>query len=278
MDFELPSLSVSVVAYRPNESVLADTLNSLVRSIEFALESKVLGYARVDLIDNNEKESPFDFSPMLKTFETTPKIRVQVISGHGNLGYGCGHNLSILKTGKTFHLVLNPDVILAPDAIFQAIGFMQSNDRVGLISPSAQNGTGEVEYLCKRFPTLLDLALRGFAPHAVKKVFDARMAKYELRNQIEQGRPFPVEIVSGCFMFWRTPLLKQIGGFSAHYFMYFEDFDVSLRASACSILMHVPSVQVIHFGGAAARKGIKHILMFVKSAAVFYKRNGLKLF
>jgi hypothetical protein len=273
------NISISVVVYRSNTEVLRKTFASLLEAVVVAQESGRLAEASLFIVDNDDGMNVFDVSLCSEIFGIDPKIlEVEVIAGHGNVGYGRGHNLAINRSMMDYHLILIPDVILESDAILQALQFFQQHRLVGMISPASRTGRGTTEYLCKRCPSLLDLLLRGFAPGGVKRLFEARLSRYEFRKETDDGIPFVAPIVSGCFMFGKTFLFKKVGGFSNDYFMYFEDFDLSLRISRFEILMHVPSVRNTHFGGGASRKGWRHILMFGKSALVFYRHYGLKFF
>ncbi|KUE80788.1 hypothetical protein ATO46_14560 [Aeromonas schubertii] len=81
-------------------------------------------------------------------------------------------------------------------------------------------------------------------------------------------------IVSGCFMLFRTDVLQQLGGFDPRFFLYFEDFDISLRAGKISRIAYVPQVKVVHHGGHASRKGWRHIWMFGRSMVTFFNIHG----
>ncbi|WES91767.1 glycosyltransferase [Aeromonas hydrophila] len=81
-------------------------------------------------------------------------------------------------------------------------------------------------------------------------------------------------IVSGCFMLFRTDVLQLLGGFDPRFFLYFEDFDISLRAGKISRIAYVPQVKVVHHGGHASRKGWRHIWMFGRSMVTFFNIHG----
>jgi len=72
--------------------------------------------------------------------------------------------------------------------------------------------------------------------------------------------------------------IDSTGGFDPRYFLYFEDFDWSVRLNRVTKTAYVPAVQIGHHGGGAAKKGFKHIYYFVKSALRFYRRHGWKWF
>jgi GT2 family glycosyltransferase len=59
--------------------------------------------------------------------------------------------------------------------------------------------------------------------------------------------------------------------------MYFEDSDLSLAVGELAGVLYVPSVRIKHYGGGAARKGIRHTTMFIRSAWTFFRTHGWKL-
>ncbi|HET8710499.1 MAG TPA: glycosyltransferase family 2 protein, partial [Spongiibacteraceae bacterium] len=135
---------------------------------------------------------------------------------------------------------------------------------------------GNRQYLCKRYPSVLDLLIRGFAPRVVRRFFVRRLASYEMRDILADEVVWNPLIISGCFMLLRSSILTKIRGFNPQYFLYFEDFDLSLRAAKVTQIAYVPSVQIIHYGGHAARKGLRHVLLFVRSAVTFFNSHGWK--
>lgn len=115
-------------------------------------------------------------------------------------------------------------------------------------------------------------------PAGLRAHFCNRLAHYEMRDVInDHDIVWDPPIVSGCFMLFRTEVLKKLGGFDPRYFLYFEDYDLSLRTHDVARVAYVPSVRVIHHGGGASRKGFAHIRMFAASAFKFYNRFGWRL-
>jgi GT2 family glycosyltransferase len=271
------SLSVSIVTYRPDASVIAETLQTLYAALARALAQGDLEQASVTIVDNGPgtQYAPFLEEQLQREFAGS-SVRTELLSGHGNIGYGRGHNFALLSSQCDFHLVLNPDVALAADAITAALTFMAANPDVAMLAPLAVDLSGERLFLCKRYPSVLDLLLRGFAPGFVKRLFSSRLGRYEMRD-LPGDRPSKrVPILSGSFMFCRRALVAGVGGFSDAFFLYFEDFDLSLRAARCGDLAWVPTVRIVHRGGQAARKGFRHVLFFARSAVAFFNRHGWK--
>ena len=173
-----------------------------------------------------------------------------------------------------YHLVLNPDVELAPDAVGRALEIMESNQDMVLLSPAASGANGQHEYLCKRYPSVAVLALRAFAPGLGRRLFPELMRGYDMSDVCGRGEPVEVPLASGCFMFIRGAGFVRAKGFDERFFLYFEDFDLSLRLAGFGRLSFEPSVKIVHHGGYAASKGWRHLKMFVRSGWQFFNRHG----
>ena len=270
-------LAISIVTYAPEKSLLKNTLASLSVAVDYALKRGILGDSQLFLIDNGPENVTIDWNELMTDARQRGDfVTTQVIQGHGNVGYGAGHNLAIYAADCEFHLVLNPDVVVEKDAIFQGLKYMMAHPEVGLLAPRVLDDKGCIQYLCKRYPSVLDLLLRGFAPQPLRTIFGRRLARYELRDVIGDSVIPDIPIASGCFMLLKYPVLRELRGFSADYFLYFEDFDISLRLAEIARTAYVPSVQIVHFGGHSARKGFRHIVMFLRSALTFFNQHGWK--
>lgn len=268
------SLSVSIVVFRPDLEMLTRTLVSLDAACKRLRSVKPNAVLQVHLIDNGGL--PREFAARWAA-DASPCFSCTVVSGHGNIGYGRGHNLAIAELDSDYHLVLNPDIEMQPDALIEALDFFSAHSDIGALSPRIDDGE-TLQYLCRRYPALIDLFLRGFMPASVRDLFRRRLARYEMRDVINEcDAVFDPPIISGCYMLYRTKLLKMLNGFDARYFLYFEDYDLSLRTHRYARIAYVPQVRVSHHGGGAARKGHAHIRMFVASAIKFYNRFGWKL-
>jgi GT2 family glycosyltransferase len=271
------ALSISIVVFHSQLHALRATLVSLRQALERARAAGIIECARVDLVDNGSPDPAALDATLVESLGGAPWVAWVLRRGHGNLGYGAGHNLAIREATGAYHLVLNPDVVLDASALLQAIRFLDAHPAVGLLTPQVHNGQGGREYLCKRHPGILVLALRGFAPAWLRRPFRRRLERYEMRDLRGDEVTTGIPIASGCFMFARRELLQRLGGFSPEYFLYFEDFDLSLRLGRVADIAYVPLVQIVHVGGYAAGKGWAHRRMFIRSAMTFFRRHGWRL-
>ena len=71
-----------------------------------------------------------------------------------------------------------------------------------------------------------------------------------------------------------TGALLGVGGFNERYFLYFEDFDLSIRLRGEGRLLFEPAMQIVHHGGYAARKGFRHVGYFICSGIRFFNDHG----
>lgn len=272
------SLSVSVVVYHTDAEVVFATVDSLLASVLFARSQQVLSQVVLHLVHNGDSSAGFAaLADRVQQLCCQHEVIFELFEGHGNVGYGRGHNLSIRRVASDFHLVLNPDVVLTRESLVQGIQYLQSAPAVAALSPAVCDAAGHKQHACKRFPTVLDFVLRGFAPQGIRKLFDRRLARYEMRDLSEQQASTDIPIISGCFMLFRTPALQAVNGFDEGYFLYFEDFDLSLRVQAQGQLAYLPDMQITHLGGYSARKGLRHIAMFARSGCRFYNTHGWRL-
>lgn len=272
------TLSISVVLYKTPLTQIKECLATLIVALR-ACEN-FIGPDRsvLVLVDNSPSRIIDDADYRLLEQEFSESgINLDIIYGHGNVGYGAAHNIGFAKckqNDKSFHLFMNPDIKIDQNCIRSGIEFLAKNPSVSLVSPFCEDFVGEQQFLCKRFPSVLDLFLRSINSAWLKNFFHRRLSNYEMRGMHKRSEPSEVLIASGCFMLGRADAISIVGGFDHRYFLYFEDFDLSLRIAKQGRLMFVPSMRIKHDGGNASQKGLQHIAMFIRSAARFFNKYG----
>ncbi|MEO7742701.1 MAG: glycosyltransferase family 2 protein [Usitatibacter sp.] len=270
------SLSATIVAYRTDARVLRCALHSLARAIEEARAAGLLDAVTVHIVDNSPDDARAAAAQALRAWPPAAG-ELTLLAGQGNVGYGRANNLVLPDLASDLHLVMNPDVELAPDALRAGLQALADHPDVGLVAPAVQGEDGARQYLCRRYPSVWVLFLRGFAPQALRERFRGAIERYEMRDLIGDTILTGVPLASGCFMLLRTPLFARLGGFDPRYFMYFEDYDLSLRAGREADVAYVPQARITHHGGEAAGKGMRHVAWFVASAWRFFSRHGWRL-
>lgn len=267
-------LTVSCVIFYPNYDILFSVLFSLAESV-----SAVSGW-EVDVYLINNGNDVFEreaCETLIRKLKSACSLNIALISGHGNIGYGAANNLVISKSDSKYHLILNPDVIVDRDCLRIGIEYLDALGDIVMLSPNSFSpNTNKMQYLCKRYPSIVVLLARFLDFGIFNRYIKKHANLYEYRTETNAGVAFEPEIVSGCFMLCRSSALKSIAGFDERFFLYFEDFDLSLRISHYGRLVFLPSMKIYHYGGGAGKKGIIHIKMFVKSAWKFYRKYRVK--
>lgn len=277
---ETPNLlCISIVCYETAEEVLLKTVASAIRAIQSLLVKESDAKTSVVLVNNNRlNRLALSAFSALETEFTSAKCKLTLIQGHGNVGYGQGHNLAFYAQPSRYHLFMNPDVEMESDCLILGLSYLRENIDTGIVSPYVTNFGGEKQFLCKRYPSVFDFYLRGFAPRAVQKKLNARLDNYEMRDVSELEPTRNIPIVSGCFMLCDSEVIGRISGFDPQYFLYFEDFDLSMRVNKISSIAYLPSMRIKHYGGNTAKKGLKHIVFFVRSGIRFFNTYGWRWF
>ena len=258
-------LSASVVVYRTPAAELTELLTSLSTSPAIT---------RWCVVDNAAADYPADSQELRQLVETLGGLYVAALA---NLGFGAGHNLAIHSLGNNaaeFHVMLNPDILFAADALPRLLEAMQAHTQTVLLLPRVTYPDGAPQPLCKLLPTPFDFALRRFAPAWLQRLFANRLAQYELTGLPDDAPCNRVPFLSGCFMLTRTAALQQVGGFDERYFLYLEDVDLCRRLAKHGELLYWPHVTIIHGCARGAYRSQRLMFTFLRSAILYFNRWG----
>ena len=249
-------LNVSIVIYK---HTFKET-ESLIRSI---LGSEVLN--KLFIIDNSP--TPSDGFKQLEQEKLT-----YFFTGR-NIGYGAGHNIALRKTmvgGVTYHLVLNPDIIIETNALKIMTDYMDEHSDVGHMMPKVVYPSGDIQYLCKLLPTPFDLLFRRFLP---EKWIDRRTKKFEMRNS-GYDKIMEVPYLSGCCMLLRTKALQKAGLFDERFFLYPEDIDLTRRIGEFYQTIFYPHVTVVHHHAKGSYKNFKLMVIHIWNLIKYFNKWG----
>lgn len=239
-----------IVTYN-NMSTIGQTLNSLfefTKDIDFKLY----------VVDNVSTDGTVDFIK-----NNYPQV--ELIQQNKNSGFGAGHNVAIDLIDSDYHFVINPDIVLIENSIKIMVDYLEKNNDIGLLSPKICFPDGREQILGKRNPHL-------------KYIFASRFRSDELSSLLKEyamldtdlSHPVDIENASGCFMAFRTSVLKSIGGFDKRYFMYFEDADITREVKRISHAVYYPDAVVSHVWNRDSKKNYKLLLIHIHSMLKYY--------
>ncbi|AVC43798.1 hypothetical protein B4919_02885 [Francisella tularensis subsp. novicida] len=266
-------ISISLVIYNYKEKDFIDLIVSLSKSIAFLIENidaKVILY----IIDNNEKKSSEEIIKS-KLKDLGYKYKNVYIKTYDNEGYGHAHNLIINNDNvkSDYHIVCNPDIIFFEDTLYEAIKFLEvkNNSEVALLTPAIYDEDKILQKMCKRNPTFMRVFARRFPIPFMKKKLYRFAQQYEYADKDYTKEIVNVEFCTGCFMVFRTKVLKFIKGFDERFFMYFEDADITRKVLVRGYeTMYLPEFKVIHKWERANKTSKKFTIIAIKSAFKYF--------
>jgi GT2 family glycosyltransferase len=242
--------------------------HSPIEDLQKAIESFVglRGNIRLFIVDNSGNDR-------LRFLLRHPKV--EYIFPGKNLGYGKAHNLAIRKIlGRSrYHLVLNPDVEFNPEILHSLYNFMEQRPSIGLVMPKVLYRNGEMQHLCKMLPSPFDLFLRRFLPGSLKRLFQAKLDRYEMKH-VDYNKTMQIPNLSGCFMFLRTEALAHLGTFDERYFMYMEDTDLCRRINTYYQTIYYPVVSIVHGYSKASYKSMRLLRHHLTSSIRYFNKWG----
>ena len=272
----MSSIAACIVSYYSDDHLLTETVRSLGKAAHHADVP-----THLTLVDNTDDavDSP-RLQKLLASWQSwlpdTPHLQVTLLATRNNGGYGAGNNAALGTVKDAYVLVLNPDAVLEEAALSQALQQLASHPACSMLAPRALDAQGHDLMLGHAYPSVL--ALAGRAVPALRRwpVVTRAMARYELRALDPAQTHEQIVCASGCFMLIPAAHWREANGFDTGYFLYFEDYDLSIRLRRRGPVLYAPQVRLRHMGGDASGKGWRHTWLFISSAARFFRQHGLR--
>ena len=249
-------LSVSIVLYN-NGEVIFQLLDSMLRHLD-------LSGITVYIVDNGSIDGAAERIEL-----DYPEF--VVLRNPRNPGFGSGHNQVLGLIASDYHLVLNPDVVFNDDALTPMLDYLDSHPEAAIITPRILNQDGSEQVLPKMRPHLRHLlARRQLLP---RRMSQKLCAEYTLASTAI-NQPTVIDCATGSCLIIRTALYKRLKGFDQQFFMYFEDYDLSLRAAEYGRVVFFPRTSIIHGYTRAGARRPKAFLQQVSSMLRFFFKHG----
>lgn len=255
---------VSIVTYN-NQDIIKDAIESIIKN------TKDVDY-KIVIFDNNSTDDT------IKIIEGINDSRIDVIASKKNYGFGYGHNRNAEKySNASNYLIYNPDLFLKENLIKKFAEKLKDNEELGMLVPKVKYPDGRLQYLCKRNPSVFDLFMRRFLKGLSFEFLNDRQKYYEMRDE-NYNKNFELEYASGCCMFIKGDLYRQIKGFDEHIFMYLEDADITRTINKYKKTLYVSDVEVVHLWGKGAHNSLKLMLINIMSAVYYFNKWGWKFY
>jgi len=234
-------ITIGVVSYN-----VRPLLERCLHSAEASLAE--IGGGTLVVIDNASHDGSVDL-----VRERFPNVHL--IASTENLGFGAGCNLALAQASVGGAILwLNPDAELMPGALPALLAALDADPSVALVGPLVTYPDGRPQPTRRRFPTRRDLAIEG-TPLEWRGVARSLLNRYYCLDRSEEAGP--VDWLSGACLLGRVDALRRLGGFSANFFMYFEEVDLAKRLAAYGwTIWYEPGARVAHHHSQSADQNI----------------------
>jgi N-acetylglucosaminyl-diphospho-decaprenol L-rhamnosyltransferase len=255
----LPTLDVVIVNWNAGRH-LRLCLESLARASRerFSLQ-------RVVTVDNASIDGSCD------ALDDLP-LPLAIVRNAENRGFAAACNQGAAGSTADYLLFLNPDTEVHLDSLDRPIAFLQSPGAhdVGICGVRLENADGGPAIAAARFPSASRclssaLGLTRLWP----SMFPSGLVQLSPSDPDQE-----VDQVIGAFFLIRGGLFRRLDGFDEQFFLYFEEVDLSRRASRLlcrSMVLTGPSVR--HVGGISSSQAKGDRLFFSLRSRLLYGRK-----
>ena len=242
-------------------------LEQCVLSVQEAIQNLD---AEIIVIDNNSSD---DSCAMIEQRFSDVKL----IRNHENVGFPKGNNIGVAQAKGEYICILNPDTVVADDTFSKILQFVNSGkvnkNNLGIIGVKLIDGSGKFLPESKRgipTPWVAFTKITGlYKLFSKSEIFGKYYAQHLNENQTGE-----VAILVGAFMFMRTDLYRDLGGFDEDCFMYSDDIDLSYRVLKYDLSnFYFNETAVIHYKGESTTKDETYMKRFQEGMNFFYQKH-----
>lgn len=255
-----PAVTVILVSYQ-----CRDALAGCLRSLDAERSNVPLD---VIVVDN----ASTDGSPDMVD-EHFPWVTL--IRNRTNDGFAAAANLAMPSVSSPYVLLLNPDMLVPPGAIANAVDELERHPDVGMLGVKLVRPDGTFDHACKRgIPTIPSAIAYFLRLHRIWPK-NARFAGYTAGLLDEDESGF-VDAINGAFMLVRREAVESVGPMDERYWMYAEDLDWCHRFWKRGWkVLYWPGAEVLHWKGGSSGDVRPWALnrAFHRSMWLFYEKH-----
>jgi exopolysaccharide biosynthesis WecB/TagA/CpsF family protein len=225
-------VAVVVVAYNSEGDI--DPLIESVRRGAGGLR------VRVVVVDNDSRDATLE--------RAMAHDDVVVVRAGGNLGYSGGLNVALAHVGEARSvLVLNPDLVVDPDAI-QTLYRRMTETGAAVVVPHLRDEDGADYPSLRREPTVL----RALGDALFGSRWASRSAGLSemVTDQLHYRYAHPIDWATGAALLIDRSVVDAVGDWDERYFLYSEETDFFHRVrEAGGSVWYEPSASMLHRRG-----------------------------
>lgn len=205
------------------------------------------GATRVIVVDNHSHDD--SLARLLSTCAVGDALHI--IRNDANLGFAVACNQGARLASAPNLLFLNPDTVIAPQAIERLLTALHGAADIGAVGGLLCNLDGTEQAGGRRvFPTPRRAFMRAFGLSRLARFWPALFSDFLLHQEALPPQPIAVEAISGACMLVKREAIEHIGLWDEDYFLHCEDLDWCMRfVRAGWEILFVPSAPITHAQG-----------------------------
>ncbi|MBM86219.1 MAG: glycosyltransferase [Rhodospirillaceae bacterium] len=233
---EPKTCSVVVVSYKTGP-ILLECLGSVLEQTNVT---------QLILVDNGNSRTMVQSLNALA--DENPQL--EIITGHGNVGFSRGCNIGARRARGEYLLLLNPDTLIGENTLENALNVFDEHPGASMITVRLENPDGSEQRGGRRnlmtpWTCLVEqFRLDRLAPN------HPHFKRLNLNETLPFTEVTKVQCISGAFMLMPKTTFDNLGGMDEEYFLHVEDVDFCMRIEKSSgFILYVPHVSVVHQQG-----------------------------
>ena len=250
-------LSVIIVSYNTADLTI-QTLQSL--EVDVTASPKLKNKTEVFVVDNNSSDASVE---KLKAFRRSTELQITIIENTTNSGFAAANNQAIEKSSGKYILLLNSDTVVQLGALDKMIAAFEyvadaptavlssrsrDLDHLGILAATLLNEDETTQPQGGSFPSLASLFFHmsllddlpfigNFLPSTQHTgMRQNQKSSVSLNSSADELTAKPdlllTDWVGGTAMMIRRSVIKEVGLLDDAIFMYGEDVEFCMRASA----------------------------------------------
>ena len=252
-------MKISVVIVNYNVKYYVGQCIDSVRRALRGIDSEII------VVDNHSRDGSVDYLSKIEG------VRI-IESGH-NLGFSKANNIAIRQSTAEYVLMLNPDTIVAEDAIRMIIDFADSHPQAGGIGVRMHNDWGTTARESRRGLPSPMTSFYKIIGLSKRLPLHRKYGRYYM-GWLPWDSPSRIEVVSGACFLVRRKALDEVGLMDEDYFMYGEDIDLSYRLLKGRWENWFVPADIIHYKGESTQKtSFNYVHVFYNAMLIFMRKH-----
>ena len=204
-------LSVIIVSWKVKEKLRANLQALYASQGSFSYE--------VYVVDNNSGDGSVE---MVRT--EFPQVKL--LANNDNRGFAKANNQALLEARGDYVLLLNPDMLVRPDTLVNALNWAKNNQQAAVSGFKLVDDQGEIIKQVRRFPSFFDqLMIISKLPHWLPGLLN-----HYLWTDFNYEQEVKVDSIRGAFFLINKKVCLDISGqkklaLDERYFIWFEEVD-----------------------------------------------------